>query len=265
MDFTARFSALVQGPEDRIPLDEAALLIAAHAHPELNIAAEMAVLDELAQSCPGSTLDAWRRYLFVELGFSGNVGDYYDPDNSFLPQVVRRRMGLPIALSALGIEVGRRLGLDLRGIGMPGHFLLRGPGGIGAGGHDVYVDPFDGGAVIDRDGCVRRFHAVNGNDVPFDPAYLEPVGTRAILGRMLANLKSIYTRKADLDALRWVLGLRLSIPGTPPSERHELALVLASLGRFSEAADQVEELAAELPQDADTLHAEAESFRARLN
>src|ERR687885_2626468 len=159
MDPTARFTELVQGPEDDLPLDEAALLIAAHAQPDLDVEVELAALDGLAAGVD-RTLDGWRRHLFVDLGFSGNVKRYYDPANSFLNEVVRRRRGLPITLSVLGMEVGRRLGLRLEGVGMPGHFLLR-------HGPDVYVDPFDGGRVLDRAGCVERFRAVNGRRAPF--------------------------------------------------------------------------------------------------
>src|SRR5947209_12517593 len=128
-DPTARFAELVQRPEEELPLDEGALLIAAHANPELDVEFELALLDDLAERCPAPTLDALRQHLFVDLGFTGNVDDYYDPDNSFLDQVVRRRVGLPIALSVLGIEVGRRLGLRLGGVALPGHFLLRHDGG----------------------------------------------------------------------------------------------------------------------------------------
>ena len=260
MDLTARFAELVQGPDSELNLDEAALLIAAHAQPDLDIGAEIQALDELAAGCPEPTLDGWRRHLFVDLGFTGNVEDYYDPENSFLNSVVRRRVGLPISLSVLGIEVGRRLGLHLSGIGMPGHFLLR---------HDVdppiYVDPFAGGRVLDRDGCEERFHLVNGASTPFLDSYLDPIGPRAILGRMLANLKAIYANRGDLEALAWVFALRLSIPGVPAMERRELAQVLGSTGRFQEAAEELEDLAETVPSLSDTLLGEALALRARLN
>jgi len=260
VDPTARFAELVQGPDDEIPLDEAALLIAAHAYPDLDVEAEVAVLDELAAGCPAPTLEAWRRYVFVDLGFSGNVGSYYDPANSYLNDVVRRRMGLPITLSVIGMELGRRVGLHFQGIGMPGHFLLR-----DEGEPPTYVDPFDAGRLLDRAGCEERFHAVNGADTPFLESYLEPVGTRAILGRMLANLRSIFVHVADLRGLEWVLTLRLSIPGVPAMERRDLARVLGSAGRFGEAAAQLEALAEIVPEESDAVSAEALAFRARLN
>jgi regulator of sirC expression with transglutaminase-like and TPR domain len=260
VDPTARFAELVQGPEDELALDEAALLIAAHAHPDLDIDAELRALDELAAGCPDATLEGWRRHLFVDLGFTGNVEHYYDPANSFLHEVVRRRVGLPISLSVLGIEVGRRLGLRFTGVGMPGHFLLH-----HEGDPSVWVDPFAGGRLLDREACEERFHLVNGASTPFLPSYLDPVGSRAILGRMLANLKAIYAARGDLEALAWVFALRLSIPGVPAMERRELAQVLGSTGRFVEAAEELEELAEALPTLSEALLREALALRARLN
>ena len=258
MDPTPRFTELVQGPEEELRLDAAALRIAAHAQPDLEVDAELAVLDGLAGGIGEHTLEGWRRHLFVDLGFTGNVKRYYDPGNSFLNEVVRRRRGLPITLSVLGMEVGRRIGLRLEGVGMPGHFLLRnGPG--------IYVDPFAGGRVMDRDECVERFRAVNGPGVPFDPAYLEPVGPRAILARMLNNLKSVYTGRGDIVALSWVFDLRMALPGASPLEGRDWARVLGATGRFVEAASELEALAHLLPEHEESLLSEAFAFRARLN
>jgi len=260
VDATARFAELVQGPEHEIPLDEAALLVAAHAYPDLDVAVELGLLDGLAAGCPDHTLAGWRRYVFVELGFSGDVGSYYDPANSYLNDVVRRRMGLPITLSVVGMELGRRIGLRLDGIGMPGHFLLRDDAEP-----PTFVDPFDSGRLLDRADCVERFHVVNGADAPFLESYLAAIGSRAILSRMLANLRSIFVHAADLRGLEWVLTLRLAIPGVSPLERRDLARVLSSAGRFDEAAAQLETLATTVPDQADAILEEATGFRARLN
>ncbi|MDQ6728067.1 MAG: transglutaminase-like domain-containing protein [Actinomycetota bacterium] len=262
MDPTARFAELVRGPEDRLSLDEAALLIAAHADPGLDVDAELRVIDGLAAGISDPTLAGWRRHLFVELGFSGNVGNYYDPANSFLHQVVRRRLGLPITLSVLGMEVGRRIGLRLQGVGMPGHFLLRHTPDALA---DVFVDPFDEGRVFGRDGCLERFRAVNGPDTPFREAYLDPIGGVAILSRMLNNLASIYSASGRTEALEWVLRLRVALPGSLPAERREWALTLGATGRFVEAAVALEGLVEALPGDEEHLRKAASAFRARLN
>jgi len=258
MDPTTRFTELVQGPEDELPLDEAALLIAAHAQRDMDVDAELAALDGLALGITPRTLDRWRTHLFEDLGFSGNVKRYYDPANSFLNEVVRRRRGLPITLSVLGMEVGRRIGLHLEGVGMPGHFLLR-------HGPEVYIDPFDGGRVLDRSACQARFREVNGAGTPFLPQYLEPVGPLAILGRILNNLKSVYTARGDVDALSWVFDLRLALPGASPLEARDWARVVGATGRFVEAAEQLEALADILPEHEEELLSEAFAFRARLN
>lgn len=258
MDTTTRFAELVQGPPDRLALDEAALLIAAHARPDLDVAAELKLLDRLAAGIPAGDLHEWRRHLFVDLGFSGDVARYYDPANSFLDQVVRRRRGLPITLSVLGMEVGRRVGLRLEGVGLPGHFLLR-------HGPDLYVDPFDGGRELDRRGCVERFREVNGPRAPFLPSYLDPVGPLSILARMLNNLKAVYAGRGDIAALGWVFDLRHALPHSGPLERREWAQVLGLTGRFLEAAQRLESLVDELPDDEDSLMAEAAAMRARLN
>jgi regulator of sirC expression with transglutaminase-like and TPR domain len=258
MDPTTRFAELVQGPPGQMALDEAALLIAAHARPGLDVAAELALLDRLAAGIAAGDLHDWRRHLFVDLGFSGNLDRYDEPANSFLDQVVRRRRGLPITLSVLGMEVGRRAGLHLEGVGMPGHFLLR-------AGPDTFVDPFDGGRVLDRAGCRERFREVNGARATFRPAYLEPVGPQAILARMLNNLKAAYAGRGDVGALSWVIALRHALPRTSPLEDREWARVLGLTGRFTEAADRMESLAEELPGHGDSLAAEALALRARLN
>jgi regulator of sirC expression with transglutaminase-like and TPR domain len=205
-----RFAELVHRPEAQLSLDEAALTIAAHARPDLDVAAELGQLDALATKCPEPSLDGLRRYLFEELGFHGNTDDYADPSNSFLDEVVRRRTGLPITLSVVLIEVGRRLDVPLVGVGMPGHFLVRHERPPGE-----FIDAFDGGRVLDEDGCCRRFHTVMGADAIFRSSYLDAVGPRAILTRILANLRRLYATRGQLDDAAWVSGLQLLIPGNP--------------------------------------------------
>ncbi|MHB8670723.1 MAG: SirB1 family protein [Acidimicrobiales bacterium] len=257
-----RFSALVRGPEEAIPLDEAALLIAAQVHPGLDLPAELSRLDDIAASAAEPTFDGWRRLLFGELGFRGNTIDYHDPANSMLDEVLSRRTGIPITLAVVGMEVGRRMGVALAGVGMPGHFLLlHDDPGSGA----VYVDAFEGGRLLDAEGCRERFGAVMGPEVPFLPAYLAPVGPRAILARMLANLRTVYRSRHEPAELAWVLRLRLAIPGVPEGDRAELARSLTATGRFPEAAAELERLAEDRPGQADELRSQALALRSRLN
>jgi len=253
---TERFEKLVAGDDDAVPLDEAALLIAAHAYPELDVAAELGRLDALADRCPGDELDVLLEYLFGECGFTGNRLEYYDPRNSFLNEVVRRRLGIPITLAVVAIEVGRRVGLPLLGVGMPGHFLVRyGP---------VLVDPFTGGRRLSEADC-RTLLAANGG-VELDPSYLAPVGPRAILARMLANLKQVYLQTSDARSLEWVVALRTVIPGVDPAELAQLSRIRVNLGKFAEAADALERLAAiSDPAQTERIQMRARLLRARLN
>ena len=259
MDPTTAFVELVQGPDEAIPLARAALLIAAHAYADLDVDGELAAIDELAVGCPPGDLDEWHDRMFRELAFTSNTVDYHDPRNSFLNDVVRRRLGIPITLAVVGIELGHRLGLHLTGIGMPGHFLLH---------HEalppVFIDPFDGG-YLDEAGCEQRFRAVHGPDASFEPDYLAPVGPGAILGRMLDNLRNAYLRARDYEATEWVLRLRLALPGAGPDARLDLSRVLARIGRFREAAAELEAQAEAQPASAAALLSEARRLRGRLN
>lgn len=262
MDLTARFVDVVHRPEPEVPLDEAALLIAAHAHPGLDLGAQLAHLDALAEGVWAPTLDALRKRLFVELGFTGNDGHYYDAGNSYLDTVLERRVGVPITLAVLMLEVGRRIGVPLAGVSMPGHFLVRDKVDPG-----VFVDPYARGAVLDERGCRLRFLQVHGPDAEFDPTFLQPVGKHAIVSRMLANLERIATMDGERAMLVWVLSLRAAMPDAGAAEHRKLSSVLASTGRYGEAADVLEELALELADRtaAGQLAIAASRLRAKLN
>jgi regulator of sirC expression with transglutaminase-like and TPR domain len=261
MEATARFAELLSRPTAQVPLDEAVLLVAAHAYPALDIGRQQRRLDLLADRCPQPSLDALVEYLFVDLGFSGNARDYYDPRNSYLNDVLDRRTGIPLTLAVLAMEVGRRLDVPLVGVGMPGHFLLR---------HryddSTFVDPFGRGRLLDRCGCEAAFHSVHGERAPFDPAFLDPVDTPAIVARLLANLRATFTARGNRRALAWTLRLRTLVPGIPAEERAELATVLAARGQFEAAAGEYDTLAAQLGGElGDEYHRSALRLRARLN
>lgn len=222
MDAYGRFVELLSGPDAALPLDEVALCIAAHAVPDLDIGAHLARLDDLAERCPAPTLDALVTHLFRIEGFAGNSDDYYDPRNSLLHEVLERRLGIPITLSVVALEVGRRIGVPLSGIGLPGHFLLR-----DKVDPTVFVDPFHGGRLLDETGCRRLHRTMVGGGAAWDPEFLDPVSRRSIVLRMLGNLKAIYLRRADVAALAWVLKLRGAVPGVSDGERAAYARLMA--------------------------------------
>jgi regulator of sirC expression with transglutaminase-like and TPR domain len=164
------------------------------------------------------------RHLFgpAGVGFRGNDADYYDPRNSYLDQVLQRRVGIPITLSVVAMEVGRRLGVPMDGVGMPGHFLVRDKVDT-----RVFCDPFHGGRFLDTAGCERLFRATAGPDRPWFPGFLDPVPRPAIVARVLANLQGIFERGNDLARLGRVARLRLAMPDLPAAERAALRTSLA--------------------------------------
>lgn len=253
-----QFTRLVGYPEDDLPLDEAALLLATCVRP-VDVDEGLVRLDDLASGCRGRDARGVSAYLFVELGFAGDTADYGDPRNSFLDDVMTRRRGIPITLSVLMMEVARRIGVQVLGVGMPGHFLVR-----DAQRADVFFDPFNGGVRLDEAAAQARFHEVAG-DERFRKEFLDPVGPRAILSRMLANLQqSFLSRQAA--AVVPVARMRLAIPGLPAGERHQLAMLLGSLGHYDEAAALLEQLAADLGDaDAARVRQQMIAFRARGN
>ena len=259
---TARFGHLLSLPDEEVPLDEAVLLIAAHAHPDLDIAKQRARLDELAAGCVNRTVDGVLTHVFDHHGFMGDRDDYRNPENLFLDSVLDRGLGIPISLAVLLIEVGRRVGVPFEGVGMPHHFLARHPGPP-----PVLIDPYGRGQRLDLAGAAALFHAGAGPDAPFDPtSMLAPATNRETIFRFLSNLKQTYTATQDREALLWVLRLRTLVPGTPLSESAQLAGVLASSGRASEAADLLDELSMRLPADAaERAKRKARMLRATLN
>jgi regulator of sirC expression with transglutaminase-like and TPR domain len=250
-DPTTRFAALLAGPE--LPLDEAVLLVAAHALPGLGIDDERARLDEIAHGVAAPTVEAVRARLVDDLGFAGDRDTYHDARNSLLPEVLDRRVGIPLSLAVVAIEVGRRCGVPLVGVGMPGHFLVR-----SAVDDSRFLDLFHDGAELDREGCQEIFARLHVG-AAWDDRFLEPVGPVAIVSRMLANLANAYRRVGDRQALCWAMDLRLRLPGASERDRRELAVLLGAAGRYDEAADALE--ATGLADD----RVSAARLRARLN
>jgi regulator of sirC expression with transglutaminase-like and TPR domain len=240
------------------PLDAAALQIARLADPEADVDVALAELDRLAVGV--TDVDGLVVRLYTEEGFAGNREDYYDPRNSSLVEVLARRRGIPITLAVVVLEVGRRAGLDLEPVGMPGHFLVH-PRGSG-----WYLDPFTGD-LLGLDECEALFRAATGvgRDVPFHPALLVPVSTPAVLVRMLTNLRVIHRAAGRVPELRWVLEARLLLAGVGSDEVVELAATRGRRGDYLGAARLLDDWAGKLPRDAARLARHARAWRAHLN
>lgn len=240
-----RFARLVAAPDDAVDLARGALLIAAEEYPQLAPEPYLQRLDVFAErvrdrlseeSAPLVVLQELSRVLFEEEGFRGNAGAYYEARNSFLNDVLDRRLGIPITLSVVYLEVGWRLGLPLEGVNFPGHFLVRYSGEA----LRLLVDPFNLGLIRFEDDAQELLDRVYGGTVQLQPGYLRPAPRRDILARILSNLKGIYFNQHDdaraLSAIDRILLLR-------PDDAEEVrdrGLVLARLGRHDEAAPELE-------------------------
>jgi len=188
----------------------------------------------------------------------GDTDDYSNPRNSLLDVVLDLRLGIPISLSIVVLEVGRRLDIPLQGVGMPGHFLVR-----DAKDDDVFVDPFHR-VQLDRAGCETLFAKLHGAKARFEPRFLEPVGQRAIMARMLTNLQRSFVGRGDRAGALWSQCLRVLVPGTTVTDRRQLAAMLAANGRFDSAAQELDAIAEEgLGGVRDRIAATA--MRAKLN
>ncbi|SAK72805.1 transglutaminase [Caballeronia calidae] len=199
------FSSLM-AEDDTLPLTEAALSLAQDAYPDLDMQAALAEIDELVvrarrrvrdEADVKQKVDALNRYFFRELGFSSNLNDYYDPDNSHLNVVLRRRRGIPISLAVIYLEMAEQLGLPVRGVSFPGHFLLR----VATPGQDLMLDPTTGQTLSEAqmvemlEPYVQRVGESIGSALR---VLLQPATRREIVARMLRNLKGIY-----LQTERW--------------------------------------------------------------
>ena len=203
----ARFALLMADEDESPALDEASLVLSGVLQPSLDEIEWLAALDLIAGDCPTPTAEGVSHYLFDELGFGGNREAYYDWRNSCLDRVIETRTGIPISLSILMIEVARRVGVQLVGVGMPAHFLVR-----PADDDSTFYDPFGGGRQLDRDGARRLFETITRGQSPWSDSHLDPTPNRAIVIRMLNNLKGAFARRSDEVRFAMVMQLRAAVP-----------------------------------------------------
>jgi len=244
-----------------VPLDEALLLLAeARPGTTCSLPDGIATLDRLAGSCPGNSVDDLIRHVFVDQGFSGDRSDFHDPRNSFLDEVLDRRVGMPITLAVVLVEVGRRMGIILDGVGMPGHFLVR-----ERDRPDGFIDPYHQGVRLGSEACEARFHAIHGPEAGFHPSYLDPVAARSIVQRVLNNL-TVAFRSRDPRELDWLLDIRIRVPADPPDLR-ALADLCELRGRYGDAADLLDRMhEAAVDGDGDRrIRDRSHRLRSRLN
>ncbi|MBW4584250.1 SirB1 family protein [Aetokthonos hydrillicola Thurmond2011] len=235
----------IQQPDECIDLAKAALYIAQEEYPELDPEEYLNALDTMAGEAeerlpypryPLRVIQAINQYLYDDLGFAGNRKDFYDPRNSFFNEVIDRRVGIPITLSLVYLEIARRIDFPMVGVGMPGHFLIR----PDLPEMELFVDPFNSGEVMFAQDCQERLSQIYHRPVPLQPEFVATVTPRQFLLRMLTNLKATYLRLHEFEkALAAVDRILLLFPGIP-FELRDRGLLCYHLGLFSQAADDLQ-------------------------
>lgn len=263
-------SALVSRPDGRIDLARAALAIARWEYPRLDADAYLERLDGLARAVDGvrrapdalGRLHRLREYLFVEQGFAGNRDDYYDPRNSFLNDVLDRRQGIPITLSLVLMEVGKRLGLAIEGIGLPGHFIA----GARLDDSQILLDPFNGGALVTPEECEELVGSVVGRPVTLLPEHYAPVSGRQLLTRMLANLKGAYWQRREWDRVVGAIDRLLVLDPKAASEWRDRGVAWSNLGEVRRGLGDWERYLTEFPdaEDHETVKGHLRRARQKL-
>ena len=218
-----------------------ALLIASTDDSNVDIDGVMGNLDRMASAASSripddgnelQQLNAVTDLLFGVIGLSGNRDDYYDPRNSYLNHVMERRLGIPVTLSLLCMEVGRRAGVPILGIGMPGHFLIRHRDEPG-----FFVDSFNGGLLLSQDECGALLREAAGDAVRLESHHLNPVSPREMLARILRNLKAIYWDREEFDRCITTIGALMAVLPDRPEEQRDRGVVHLKAGNRRESAE----------------------------
>jgi regulator of sirC expression with transglutaminase-like and TPR domain len=271
MDRSLRaFEELARAPESEVDLALVALHVAQIEHPGLIPQHHLKRLDELATqsgACgiPDTLhgLHRLREFLFEEEGFRGNSDDYYDPRNSCLNDVLDRKLGIPITLALLLMEVGWRVGLRIAGIGLPGHFVVS----AHVGNDRVLLDPFDGGAVLTRERATDVVSRAVGRPVKLVEANFAPCSKRQIIARMLLNLKSVYAGRCDWGKAVDVMDRLLVVDPDSSAHVRDRGAILVKLGEFQRGAADWERYLSRNPEapDADRVRQQLRQVRQGLS
>jgi regulator of sirC expression with transglutaminase-like and TPR domain len=258
-----RLTAILSRDDDQIDLAEASLLLATEAYPRCDVGLYLERLDRFADqarervegaSGARALIAGLNQTIFDDLGFRGNREHYFDPRNSYLNEVIDRRLGIPITLTIVYIEIARRIGFEVQGVSFPAHFIARHDDESA----DIFIDVFNSGRVMDVAGCDQFLRELSGGRTELRPEHLQPATARQILTRMLNNLLGIYSKADHRRALQIVEQLLIINPGTPAHIR-DRGLLLSRLGATREAIDAFDTYL-ELAPDA----ADAELIREQL-
>jgi regulator of sirC expression with transglutaminase-like and TPR domain len=243
MELQTALTRLRTDPDAPLDVAEVALCLARDEYSDLDVAGYLSEIDamahELRPALRGgleSRLEALSRYLFHDLGFHGNAENYYDPRNSYLNEVMDRRTGIPITLTALTMAVGRRAGMEIAGVGLPGHFVARAT----AGKRAVIFDPFNGGRVLTRQDCEKLVEKVTGEAFSVTPSSLAPLPLGPMVTRMLNNLKAVYLNASDWRRAVRVLERLVQLNPDDRLQRRDLGSALLHAGQPGRAISHLE-------------------------
>jgi regulator of sirC expression with transglutaminase-like and TPR domain len=257
---------LLTGESEHVPLDIAALQLASIEFPDVEVDDFLLLLDSHAREVEERIsehtsgpefIQTLNEYLFFELGFRGNSDDYYNPSNSCLNEVLASRTGIPITLALVYMEISRRLGRTVLGIGLPGHFIVQ----YYDDDFTAFIDPFNSGRVLFDTECLNLAKEVTGVDVSRNPDVLRPVSKRHIVVRMLNNLRAAYFRRQNPSKAVQVLNLLIEAMPNSPEEYKQRGICLAQQQEFKAARRDLLAYLRLAPDAADRVQIEAQLTR----
>ena len=249
---------LARKPDREINLIQGGLLIARDEYPGLDVPEAYRRFIELTEKSrvytagldlrSAAAVERLNEYFFGYCRFQGNRDDYYDPRNSYLNDVMDRKLGIPITLSVLYSEIGRRLGMASHGIGFPGRFLVGFAGQAG-----LYVDCFDG-RILDRDGCRRLLDGMNGGKATLHPDHLRESAPRETLARMVANLRNVFVQRKNVTRALRFAELAVSLQPDRADFRRDRGMVKLQADAFGPAVADLEEYLRRAPDAQDAAN-----------
>jgi regulator of sirC expression with transglutaminase-like and TPR domain len=270
-DILQAFAASVRSEieDERVDLLRAALTFARVEDPQLDIEDYVRRVDELAARVaerihdpddPAQIIAGLNDVLFQDEMFRGNTVDYYSPRNSFLHDVLDRRLGIPITLALVYMEVARRVGFQLFGVGMPGHFLLK---HYEVDGRAILIDAFERGSIVTEEDCRQKLDSIYSGQLALQPEFLLPVTRRQMLTRMLNNLRSVYLTQRDFRRAVQVVDLILVIYPRSPDDMKQRAVLRYNLNDYRGALSDFDEYVKMSPDasDAEEIRQTALSLR----
>ena len=250
-----KFWQIAHTPDHEMSIDhllEGALAIAWEEYPRMDLGHYREIFDRMVDDLqprlakihyPLKVVQEINQYLFAEQGFCGNDRDYYDPRNSFITDVLDRRLGIPLTLSLVYMLLGDRLGFPMSGISFPAHFIIRPQ-------HpdlEIFIDPYNKGEILFSEDCAAKLTQLYGYETPLQPEYLEPVSIRRILDRLLNNLKMIYLRRREPVKALAAIERSLMLNPDVPTQCRDRGLICYQLDRHTEAMIDLENYLQRVP------------------